>query len=68
MIALYERHLRDEWPDLLAALPELYGTVLGCYCAPRPCHGDVLAQLVAEQLQRYDGSGTVHDSSSSQST
>jgi len=24
----------------------LRGKVLGCWCAPRPCHGDVLAQLV----------------------
>lgn len=32
-------------PDLLASLPELKGKVLGCYCAPFPCHGDVLAEL-----------------------
>ena len=32
-------------PDLLARLPELRGKVLGCWCAPRPCHGTVLAQL-----------------------
>lgn len=23
---------------------ELAGKVLGCWCAPRPCHGDVLAR------------------------
>lgn len=33
-------------PDLLAALPELRGKTLGCFCAPKPCHGDVLADLV----------------------
>lgn len=33
------------WPDLLAALPELKGETLGCWCAPPPCHGDVLAEL-----------------------
>ncbi len=32
-------------PDLLAALPELHGKTLGCWCAPQPCHGDVLAAL-----------------------
>ena len=29
--------------DLMAALPELKGKVLGCWCAPQACHGDVLA-------------------------
>ena len=32
-------------PQLLAALPELQGKVLGCYCSPKACHGDVLAEL-----------------------
>lgn len=31
--------------DLLARLDELRGKRLGCYCAPKPCHGDVLAEL-----------------------
>ena len=32
-------------PDLLAAVVELRGKVLGCWCAPKACHGDVLAEL-----------------------
>ena len=32
-------------PELLARLPELKGQRLGCWCAPEPCHGDVLAEL-----------------------
>lgn len=32
-------------PNLLAALPELKGKVLGCYCSPQSCHGDVLSRL-----------------------
>ena len=32
-------------PSLLAALPELTGRTLGCWCAPAACHGDVLAEL-----------------------
>ena len=33
-------------PALLAAVkPELKGKVLGCWCAPQSCHGDVLAEL-----------------------
>jgi len=32
-------------PELMAALPELRGKVLGCWCSPKFCHGDVLAGL-----------------------
>lgn len=32
-------------PSLLADLHELRGKRLGCYCAPKRCHGDVLAEL-----------------------
>lgn len=32
-------------PELYADLHELRGKRLGCFCAPKPCHGDVLADL-----------------------
>lgn len=32
-------------PELLAAVGELRGQTLVCYCAPLACHGDVLAAL-----------------------
>ena len=32
-------------PDLMAALGELRGKVLGCWCKPEMCHGEVLARL-----------------------
>jgi len=35
----------SERPDLIAALGELRGRILGCYCKPLPCHGDLLAKL-----------------------
>lgn len=38
-------------PELLAALGELRGKVLGCWCKPLPCHGDVLVDLVKTHLQ-----------------
>jgi Domain of unknown function (DUF4326) len=47
VISRYEAWLRTQ-PDLLAALPELRGKVLGCWCVPQACHGDVLIRL-AEQ-------------------
>lgn len=31
--------------DLIDALPELKGKILGCWCSPQACHGDVLAEL-----------------------
>ena len=43
-IAAYEEWILKQ-PELLAALPELRGKVLGCWCRPRACHGDVLARL-----------------------
>jgi hypothetical protein len=43
-IAAYEEFVLER-PDLLAALPELQGKTLGCYCKPKACHGDVLARL-----------------------
>lgn len=35
-------------PELMAALGELRGLRLGCWCAPKPCHGDVLSELAEE--------------------
>ena len=32
--------------ELLADIHELKGKVLGCWCKPGPCHGDILAALV----------------------
>jgi hypothetical protein len=43
VIAAYGRYLASR-PDLLAMLPALRGRVLGCWCAPRSCHGHVLAR------------------------
>lgn len=44
VIAKYEAWVKTQ-PALMAALPELKGKTLGCFCAPQPCHGDVLARL-----------------------
>ena len=32
--------------DLLNDLQELKGKILGCWCKPQPCHGDVLNELI----------------------
>lgn len=35
-------------PEFRAAVAGLHGKTLACYCAPRACHGDVLATLAAK--------------------
>jgi len=47
VIAKYEAWLKMQ-PQLMARLHELRGKRLGCFCAPLPCHGDVLARLADE--------------------
>jgi len=42
VIANYERHYLPHKPSLLSKLDMLRGKALGCWCAPEPCHGDVL--------------------------
>lgn len=37
-----------EGKHLMNDLHELKGKVLGCWCKPLSCHGDILAELVAE--------------------
>ena len=46
----YEKYLREERPDLMARLPELYGKRLGCWCKPELCHGDVLVYLIKRSM------------------
>lgn len=44
VIRKYERWVTEQ-PDLVTSLPDLAGKTLGCWCAPKPCHGDVLVYL-----------------------
>ena len=43
-----------EWimqqPHLLKDIHELQGKVLGCWCSPQACHGDVLAELADKEV------------------
>ena len=45
VIVAYAKWIVNQ-PSLMAALPSLKGKVLGCYCKPAACHGDVLVELV----------------------
>ena len=45
MVAKYRAYLLKR-PDLMAALPELRGANLACWCKPdEACHADVLLEL-----------------------
>ncbi len=48
-IRLYEEWIRSQ-PELMGAIKkELKDKVLGCYCAPLACHGDVLIKIANEE-------------------
>ncbi len=47
-LAKHEAWVRAS-PDLMNMIKgQLKGKVLGCYCAPLPCHGDTLAKIADE--------------------
>lgn len=35
--------------NLMNSLDELEGKVLGCYCKPKSCHGDILLELLTKR-------------------
>jgi len=45
ILSQYGLWLLDQ-DKLLSSLGELDGKILGCWCKPRQCHGDVLAEIV----------------------
>jgi hypothetical protein len=47
-IASYEAWLRARPVMVARAKRELKGKVLGCYCSPLPCHGEVLVKVANE--------------------
>lgn len=48
-IEQYREYILNK-PELLDALPELKDKVLGCWCKPLACHGDVLIELIEERF------------------
>jgi len=53
VIEKYENWIRQQ-AILIGSLYELEGKVLGCWCAPKACHGDVLVRLVSEIVNPMD--------------
>lgn len=65
LVATREESIRLWWQafresELMDQLDELAGFDLMCFCAPRPCHGDILLRLAnatdrATEALRIDG-------------
>jgi len=47
VIRKYEQYLIGN-KDLMNSLHELRSKVLGCWCSPQACHGDVLLKLIKQ--------------------
>ena len=44
-IEKYRGHILSN-PELINSLDELDGKILGCWCKPKSCHGDILLELL----------------------
>lgn len=43
----YEEYLRND-KDLMRLIKYLDGKILGCWCKPLPCHGDIIIKVLNE--------------------
>ena len=51
MIARYRMYIAEH-PELVDQLAAREPKMLACWCAPLPCHGDVLAELLEARSRR----------------
>lgn len=42
----YFYHLIETDPDFLDEVLRLKDKILGCYCAPEPCHGEIIVEFL----------------------
>lgn len=49
VVEKYREYLLSK-PELLSDLGELRGKVLGCWCHPKLCHGDVLVEILKKNF------------------
>ena len=52
VVRKYETYIRAN-QNLMNSLHELKDKILGCYCSPKACHGDVLIKLVEEMSNEH---------------
>ncbi|CAF1261441.1 unnamed protein product [Adineta ricciae] len=48
----FRKHIESNENNLLNDLHELEGKRLGCWCKPKPCHGDILCELFKREIQQ----------------
>lgn len=46
-----EKFRKEKLPELAPFLHELIDKTLGCFCKPKPCHGDVLVEAANEIVE-----------------
>lgn len=51
-IAAFRAYIMDRPALMEMARRELRGKTLGCFCAPGPCHADVLSEIANEETER----------------
>jgi len=49
VVSQYKEHLENS-PELQSALFELRGKILGCWCKPDKCHGDILVEAYKHKV------------------
>jgi hypothetical protein len=55
-VAEYKKWILTQ-PLLLEKLPTLKGKILGCWCHPKACHGDILVELINKiNIQKHENS------------
>jgi len=51
VISKYEMYIMSpHGRHLFDALHELDGKILGCWCSPKACHGDILKRMVEDRI------------------
>lgn len=53
----FEERLESD-PEFRSAVENLRGETLGCYCKPKPCHGDVILGYIRSVHTETDREGT----------
>ncbi len=49
-VEMFRKYIESN-QQLIDSLHELRGKTLGCWCTPKPCHGDILVEL----FKKYHG-------------
>jgi len=56
VIEKYEKYLRGN-KELMDSIIDLDGKVLGCWCKPKACHGDIIIKVIKEIINKTIAEG-----------